>query len=130
VAAPSRAKFEAAQNKARTAGLAVRNAEITLAVKYGSANVRWASRAEQRKLEQLRERRDRACERIFAMLEEAPRDWTTGVPQWWVCTELTYDDAFRSASKPLSATPPLSFGATEPKRSLLNNFPNPFALRR
>jgi hypothetical protein len=128
MAAPSRAKFEAAQKAACVARRAIDEIEIDLAVKYGRGNERWASRAEQKRLEQRRAQWDRACDRVWRMLQGAPRDWGTGVPVWWICEKLTYDDAFRPTNEPLSVVPPLSYGQTAPIRSLLDNFPNPLRL--
>jgi len=100
-------------DKARAAVLVARKAHDdrrrALEFKYGGTTT-WASTGERRSLERLRAGMDRADARIFKLLEKAPRDWTRGVPSYWVAECLTYDDAFRPTSEPLSVEPPRAYG--------------------
>lgn len=83
--------------------------DIDLSVKYGKRE--WASRTEQKKLDQLRKRKARVCEKMFAVLDKvATRDWHHGVPAYWVCEKLSWEDAIRPANEPLSVTPPTVYG--------------------
>lgn len=89
---------------------------IKLDVKYGKRE--WASRTEKKKLDQLRKRMDRIGDKMLAMLDQvSPRDWHSGVPAHWVYGSLSWEDAIRPLSEPLSVTPPLAYGHTSPMRT-------------
>jgi hypothetical protein len=105
---PKRAKFD----KARAAVLAARNArdEQRGALERKWQDPRWAPAGERAKLERLRRAYDRASARMHSLLATGPRDWARGVPSYWVVEQLTYDDAFRPTSEPLSVEPPRAWG--------------------
>ena len=94
---------------------ALQDLDIKLSVKYGRRE--WASTTEQKKLDQLRQRRDRTANKMFDLAERrSPRDWGRGVPFHWIASSLSWDDVIRPLNEPLSGTPPLSYGATTPMR--------------
>lgn len=66
-----------------------------------------------RRLRRLADARSRARERIFALLADAPRDWSHGVPCMWVAESLSYEDAFRPLAESLAETPPIAYGYRE-----------------
>jgi hypothetical protein len=83
-----------------------------LSIKYGSGSEHWASKTELKKDAQLRARRDRVSEKMYAHLAaHSPRNWESGVPAHWVCRELSAADAFRPKNEPLSVTPPRGYGS-------------------
>jgi hypothetical protein len=89
---------------------------ISLRVKYGG-HTEWASRGEQKKLEQLDGRVKRLGEKIFALVQKAsPRDWSYGVPAGYIYRDVPWEDVVRPVGEPLSRTPPLAYGQTEPFR--------------
>lgn len=92
--------------------------DIKLSTKYGRIYDRtWISKTEQKKLEQLRQRRDRVANKMFDLAERrSPRDWGHGVPFHWIASSLSWDDVIRPLNEPLSVTPPLAYGATTPMR--------------
>lgn len=107
--------FEKAQGAFRDAGEKLRALRIELAVKYGSGNERWASRAEKTRQDKLMAAQTRAGDRVMKVLDAvSPRNWHSGVPWWWVGEKLTWEDAVRPKGEPLSVTPPLSFGSSTP----------------
>jgi hypothetical protein len=83
-----------------------------LSYKYGSKHGHeWASRIERKKLDQLRKRKDRIGEKMFAILDKvSPRDWHHGVPAHWIYSKLSWEDAIRPANEPLSVAPPTAYG--------------------
>ena len=99
--------------------------DIQLHVKYGPGfRHEWASKTEQKKLEQLRDRLDRIGNKMSAILDKvSPRNWGYGVPAHWVYSSLSWEDAIRPLGEPLSVTPPLAYGSTQPMR----NNPQPWA---
>jgi hypothetical protein len=106
----NRAKFD----KARAAVLKARDAHdalaSALAFKYGPGGARWASGRERALMTRLLAAYDRASERMHKVLAASPRDWTRGVPTCWVVEDLSYEDAVRQVSEPLSVTPPKAYG--------------------
>jgi hypothetical protein len=88
--------------------------------KYGFANRAWIhqlSRAEERKYDSLKKQVDKADEKMMALLDKiSERDWHHGVPAHWVYTQLSYDDAVKPRSTPLSTVPPVAYGCREPMR--------------
>ncbi len=95
-----------------------RDLSIQLSLKYGPGfQTSWASKAEQKKVEQLRNRLDRIRGKMFAIVERvSPRDWGRGVPAHWIASDLSWDDVVRPINESLSVTPPLAYGATSPMR--------------
>lgn len=113
----TREMFEKAQAAFRAASDKRRALSIELAVKYGSGNERWASRGEKTRLDKLMAAQSRAGDRVMKILDAvSPRNWHSGVPWHWVNEELTWEDAVRPIDQPLSVTPPLAFGASQPMR--------------
>ena len=119
-----RSAAKTAANKARwdvlrasfiVADEAARAQEIAMRVKWGDASWRnWASRGEQTKLEKLEERRSKIGDKIFELLlKVSPRGeaWRTGAPVFWIYHDLTWEDATRPTSEPLSVVVPAPYGA-------------------
>ena len=105
---PTRKQWESAQ--ARYNELYVRKRDEVIAAELMWQKVTWASRAVQKKIHSLSEQMDKVSDRIYAMLEESPRDWKAGVPVWYICSKLSYDDAFKPLGLPLSKEPPKAYG--------------------
>lgn len=99
------AKLQAAWHKAHEAEYAEHR---RLMYKYGNS---WQAPLGQRtRLEKLRARESKARDAIFAWLDtNSPRSWRTGVPCYWVCEELTYDDAVTTGT--MSVVPPAGYGS-------------------
>jgi hypothetical protein len=113
----AREKWEKLRAEFLTHATAYRQADIDLAVKHGPGHHSWMSRGERAKLDKLAARRDRVQSRMFEMTKEfSPRNWSHGVPAWWIAEKLTFADMIRPISEPLSVTPPLAYGASEPMR--------------
>ena len=74
--------------------------------------------SEKRGLEPLRARLNQANKEMYDLLDRiSPRDWwQSGVPAWWIAEKLSFEDAIRPTSEPLSETPPLAYGQTHPMR--------------
>jgi hypothetical protein len=89
---------------------------LSFVSKYGSQYERsWLTRGQQKKLEDLRDRKDKIGDKIFELVERvSPRDWSHGVPAHWIRRDLTWEDAIRPKSEPLSVVPPLSYGSSTP----------------
>lgn len=107
----SRATFD----KARAAVLKARDerdsARNALERKYGGGmQLTWVSAGERSRYERLARAYDRASDRMHLLLEQSPRDWKRGVPTSWVVEDLSYEDAVRPASDPLSTEPPRAYG--------------------
>lgn len=84
-----------------------------LQVKYGSGYSReWCSKGEQAQLLKNTRTYSRECDRMFALLDASPRNWREGVPAFWIAESLTYEDAIRPRTEPLSVTPPPAYGYT------------------
>lgn len=92
-----RAKYLAARDRRA-------EVESALRVKYGpDFDPRWASAAERRRYESALVAQGRAGDAFYAHLREvSPRDWGCGVPAHWLYEELTWEDAVRPTSEPLS----------------------------
>lgn len=114
----ARAKFD---------GLRARYAELTrkrdahddaMRAKYGSGySESWLKRSEALVLAKLRNAREVVGDKLFEHVQAiSPRDWSRGVPMYWVLMDLTYEDAVRPLGEPLSVVPPMSYGATEAMR--------------
>jgi hypothetical protein len=97
-------KLQAAWLKAHEAE---RTMARTLEYKYGHT---WtAPSGKEAKYKTVAKRADGAMEAIFAWLDiNSPRSWRTGSPAYWVCTELTFEDAITAGA--LAVVPPPSYG--------------------
>lgn len=112
---PTRAQWDAAQAKWRELDKRLDTHRNALSFKYGEA--KWASRTEKAQSEKLYAQMSKISDKIFGWLDQmTDRRWTSGVPSHWVAGELSYDDARKPASVPLSVVPPLAYGATSPLR--------------
>ena len=112
-----RRRFDALRTRYLAADAKLREAIVVFERRYGSVVVwrPWLSAAESARLQRLDAAKDRASRAIYALLEAiSPRSWMSGVSAHWVCAELSWEDAVRPLSEPLSVTPPLAYGATEP----------------
>jgi len=105
---PTRKQWDSAQ--ARYNELYERRRDEVIAAEVKWQNVKWASTAVQKKIDSLQSQLDKVSDRIYAMLESSPRNWTSGVPTWYVCLKLSYDDAFSPLGSPLSKEPPKAYG--------------------
>ena len=105
---PTRKQWDAAQARYNELYARKREEVINAEVRWG--NIKWANLAVQKKIDSLQTQMDKVSERIYKMLEAAPRDWTSGVPITYVCSELSYDDAFSPLGSLLSREPPKSYG--------------------
>ncbi len=94
---------------------ATREYELSLVRTYGANfNRSWLTRPQQKKLEAFQERADKIGEKIFELVTKiSPRDWSYGVPTWWVRRELTWEDAIRPKGEPLSVVVPGSYGSRD-----------------
>jgi len=117
VTAADRGKFD----KLRARYVAVRvkwdEFDSALSRKYGSGfQGSWLKAGERKAKERLGAAMDKAGDAVFEYVQAiSPRDWSTGVPAYWVRESLTFEDAVRPVDEPLSVTPPLSYGSTSPK---------------
>lgn len=70
----------------------------------------------QKKIEAAAEQERKAADRFFDLLREiSPRNWYSGgAPAHWVLRDLSFEDAIRPLTEPLSVVPPLSYGAHRP----------------
>ncbi len=109
------AKFTALRARYLTARSKVDAIEMAHAVKYGPGwTLAWLKRGDAAKLEDARCAVDKTTAAFHAHLAAiSPRDLSYGIPSHWLCEKLTFEDATRPVGEPLSATPPLSWGATE-----------------
>ena len=106
-----RAKYEAAYRAAR-------DEQVNQAVKYGSEREArsWASRGDKVRLEKLEAKRNRVGDAIVEVIVKAsPRgeSWRSGVPVFWLQSELPWEDVVRPAHEPLSKLPPPAWGMSE-----------------
>jgi hypothetical protein len=54
---------------------------------------------------------DKASDAMYALLDEvSPRQWRSGVPQSWVMSSLTWEDATTAGR--MSVTPPCAWGSS------------------
>lgn len=107
-----RAKFDAAQARYLEADQKLETLLSRLSLKYGPGmQDAWLTPGERKERRKYIYARDRASYRVFRLLDASPRDWRRGVPSHWVCTVLSYDDAFRPLNEPLTVTPPKAYGA-------------------
>ena len=104
--------LHAALAKAEAAELAY---EIELGAKYGhNFSSSWLSKGQKTKLESLRAKKNKIGEKIYELVERiSPRDWSSGVPSWWVRSKLTWEDAIRPKNEPLSVVVPGAYGSRD-----------------
>lgn len=77
----------------------------------------WLGASDRRRLETLQKRADKISDAIFDLLKLiSPRDWYHGTPAHWIAEKLTFEDAIRPTSEPLSVTPPIAYGHSEPMK--------------
>lgn len=103
-----REKFESIRAAAAKTKDARDEYRTQIEIKYGK--LLWAKASEQKRYERLCAAYDRQVDRMFKLLEPAPREWRCGVPFHWVVEKLSFDDAFRPKDEPLSVEPPRAFG--------------------
>ena len=105
--------FQEIRNSAIRAREAMTAAVIRADIKYGSnwSGV-WMTAKERSELESLRSAKKRAETVMWAWLtSHSPRIWEHGVPAAWVVYDLSFADAMRPLSEPLSVEPPKAYGA-------------------
>ncbi len=89
--------------------------EIEMRVKYGDQNWRtWSGRGERARLERLEEKASKLGDKLFELLlRVSPRGeaWRTGAPVYWIYSKLSWDDAVRPVTEPLSVVVPAPYGA-------------------
>lgn len=108
-----RLRWETYQQRWRAAAEAENALRFELARKHGS--VSWARKGDRARLDLLYKREERAGRQIMAFLDtRSLRNWRRGCPYWWICSELTYDDAVSTGR--LSVLPPLAYGQSERER--------------
>jgi hypothetical protein len=85
--------------------------------KYGDGwSDGWLANADRRKLESERDQVGKTGDAFFEYLTSiSPRDWSYGVPSFWLYESLSFADAVRPVDEPLSVVPPLSYGSTRPR---------------
>ena len=82
---------------------------------YGRYEHQWLKKGERDKLEKLQERAGKIGDKIVELIKKiSPRDWMSGVPAYWIRSELTWEDAIRPKGEPLSVTPPTAWGHDRP----------------
>jgi len=113
----TRERFDALRAKYLAAKAKLDEVSSALAVKYGPEyRDSWLRMGERTARQKARDAVERAGDAVTEHVATfSPRDWSHGVPQYWVRGELTYEDAARPAGEPLSVVPPLSWGATKPR---------------
>ena len=108
-----RACWESLQGEYRAAFDALDSFNRDMAARYGTPSDVYATRREQNRGIELRQREHEAYDAIIDWLDKfATRDFHYGIPAQWVCRELTYADA--TTTGPMQATPPLAYGMTRP----------------
>jgi len=106
---PDETRFTTLQQQIRTLDADVQDLTINAQLHYQS--VCYAPRSLQNKIEKLRERQRKAEHKLFDLLTRvSPRDWTRGVPCWYIWRKLTWQDAITADA--LSVVPPPAFQHT------------------
>lgn len=110
-------KFDSLRDRYLARKAANEDLDAKFRSKYGSDwKLSWLSSSERRVLALTSKSLEKATDRFLEHLRAiSPRDWSYGVPVYWVCAELTYDDAVRPTTEKLSVVPPLSYGAIAPR---------------
>lgn len=84
---------------------------------WGDPNWRsWITKTERGKLERLEAKADKIGDKIVELLVRvSPRGeaWLSGAPAWWIHDRLTWEDAIRPESEPLSVVVPAPWGRSE-----------------
>lgn len=113
-------KFAALRERCVAAHTALAEYKAAMQRKYGFHYDAWIHQmttAEDRKHDSLQKKRDKADDKLFALLDKiSPRNWRSGAPAHWVATKLPYEDAVRPLDERLSVTPPIAYGHREPMR--------------
>lgn len=104
------------QNVAKRKAEGVREFTIDMAVKYGETQsglrTHYWSKREVATYEKLKRAAGRAEQSFFKFLKTIQkRDFSVGVPAWWIRDVLTYEDATTTGA--LSVVPPPAYGYTE-----------------
>lgn len=88
-----------------------------LASKYGDGySSAWLKSSESTKLDRLRESADKHGDASTDYVSSfSPRDWSHGVPVYWVRETLTFANAARPVNEQLSVVSPMSYGASRPR---------------
>jgi len=88
-----------------------------LTSKYGDGySSAWLKSSESTKLDRLREAADKHGDAFTDYVASiSPRDWSYGVPCYWVRESLTFADVTRPANEQLSVVPPMAYGASRPR---------------
>ena len=81
---------------------------------YGRYENNWLTKIQRSKLEALHAKEEKIGDKIFELVTKiSPRDWYYGASAWWVRRELTWEDAIRPKSEPLSVVVPGSYGTPD-----------------
>lgn len=86
--------------------------ELSAKIEHSKHRLGYSPAALLRKRESASEQERKASAKFFAFLRTiSPRDWEVGCPAWWTLRVLSFEDATRPLSEPLSAVPPLAYGS-------------------
>jgi hypothetical protein len=108
MAASSRERFDYLKAKWRAAFDKASALRGNLRARYGEYHFQ-APRGMRDKADKAGAAQDRASDAIFAWLDaHSPRNWRVGVPAFWTCAELTFEDATTRGK--LSLVPPVAWG--------------------
>lgn len=103
-------RYAALQTAAQRANDEARSYRISLDVRYSHGI--WAKRTEQKRVDQLDARAQRAFDKYFTYLSAiSPRDWSVSVPCSWILYNLSFADAITKGQ--LSVVPDAAWGYTE-----------------
>lgn len=112
----AREKFDALRAKYLAASAKWKEQDVVFSLKYGSGyRDSWLKSSDRKARERSYAAVEKTGDALFAHVQSiSPRDWSRGVPQYWVLGELTFEDAVRPVGEALSVVPPLSYGSTRP----------------
>lgn len=108
-----RETFEHRQNTAKRKAEGLSEFITDMAVKYGAPGRQhyWSSR-EVKLYEKLKKAQSRAEASFFKHLKTVQtRDFSVGVPVWWLRDKLTFEDA--TTTDAMSVIPPPAYGYTD-----------------
>lgn len=107
----SKLKFKLLQANWHARSIAEDKIRLRLQEAYGPDYFVAANKTELQKLERAGVQTQKASEKFYTWLDcNSPRNWRSGIPIWWVCSELTYEDAMTKDR--LANMPPPAFGYT------------------
>jgi len=118
---PSEERLRARFDELRGKYLAAKEKRDALDVEFGSRygsgyQASWLKAGDRKAQERATAALNKVGDAMFEHVKSfSPRDWSHGVPAYWVRESLTFEDAARPLGEPLSVTPPLSYGSTRPK---------------